>query len=67
VISHDLEDPFPMTDAALAGNDRLQAIERERTERLAAILRRCLYQQATTIDVLELSLELGVAPDGKTT
>jgi hypothetical protein len=67
VSSHDLEDPFPMTEAALAGNDRLRALERERTERLAAILRRCLHQQATTIDVLELSLELGVAPDGRST
>ena len=56
-----------MTEAALAGNDRLRALERERTERLAAILRRCLHQQATTIDVLELSLELGVAPDGRST
>lgn len=63
----DLADPFPVTDAALAGNARLRALERERTERLAAILRRCLHHQATTIDVLELSLELGVAPDGKTT
>jgi hypothetical protein len=63
----ELADPFPATDAALAGNERLRALERERTERLAAILGRCLHHQATTIDVLELSLELGVAPDGRTT
>jgi len=67
VIEHELEDPFPMSKEAFIANVRLSALERERTERLAAILRRCLHHQATTIDVLELSLELGVAPDGKTT
>lgn len=67
MISHDLDDPFPMSRAAFTDNVRLQALQRERTERLAAILRRCLHHQATTIDVLELSLELGVSPDGKTT
>lgn len=67
MISHDLDDPFPMSREAFIDNVRLQTLQRERTERLAAILRRCLHHQATTIDVLELSLELGVAPDGKIT